>query len=91
MRRSVVCISTPPGARGSTRTTPVTSTDVSCVSFSNESQTPDPTSLFKSTACIKPVPSRTTTNAIFPLERVVVTQPRTATVCPASGGSASIQ
>ncbi len=91
IRRSVAVSSTPPGARASARTVPVTSTDVSCVSPPNASHAASGTSFFESTTCRYPVPSRSITNPIFPDERVVITQPRVITVWPASGGRSSIR
>ena len=41
------------------------------------------TSAFGKTHCRYPDPSRSTRKAIFPLDRVVITQPWTVTVVPA--------
>ena len=78
----LACISNPPGARGSARTTPVTATEVSWVRAWNRSHDSGATSFFARTTCRYPLPSRTTMKAILPLERVVLTQPRTVTVSP---------
>ena len=72
----------PPVARASARTTPVTATEVSRVSPATRAQVASGTSRFENTACRYPEPSRRTTKAIFPLDRVVVTQPRTVTDSP---------
>ena len=74
--------STPPGERGSSRTTPVRATLASWVSAPNVAQASSDTSFLDRTPCTEPVPSRSTTNAISPLDRVVTTQPRTVTVRP---------
>ena len=90
---SEACSSTPPppGARGSARTAPTTSTDVSCVSVPHACHAASGTSFFDTTTCTYPVPSRSITKAILPLKRVVVTQARTATVAPASRGRSSMR
>src|SRR5574338_440128 len=75
--------STPPGARASTRTSPVTWMDVSCVSPANRSQTSGETCDLTTTAWSVPVPSRMTMNATLPEERTWVTHPRTAVDMPA--------
>src|SRR5829696_10396298 len=71
-----------PGDRGSSRTVPVRRTLVSCVSDSKAAQVEAGTSFLERTPCTIREASGTTTNAILPLERVVTTQPRTATVSP---------
>ena len=91
MASSRTVSSTPPGERASERTCPSSRTDVSWVSFANRSQVSGATSCFASTPWTTPVPSRSTTNAIFPEERVVVTQPLTATGSPTWDGSSAIQ
>jgi hypothetical protein len=55
---------------------------VSWVSDWNADQVASGTSFFDRTPCTYPDPSRTTAKAIFPLERVVITHPRTVTVSP---------
>src|SRR2546427_4551900 len=63
IRRSAAVSSTPPGARVSARTVPVTSTDVSCVRPPNASHAASGTSFFESTTCRYPVPSRSITRS----------------------------
>jgi len=91
IRRSAAVSSTPPGARASARTLPVTSTDVSWVSRPNASHADSGTSFFDTTTWRYPVPSRSITNPILPEDRVVITQPRVISVWPASGGSSSMR
>ncbi len=81
-RGPVTASSTPPGERGSSRTVPVSATLASWVSAPNALQASSGTSFLDRTPCTLPVPSRSTTNAILPLDRVVTTQPRTVTVSP---------
>jgi hypothetical protein len=61
----------PPGARWSSRTFPVSSTDDSCPAFSSASQASGGTAFFDTTACANPDPSRTIRNWSFPLERLL--------------------
>ena len=72
----------PPGDLGSSRTVPVSATLASWVRAPKRCHTSSATSFLDSTPCTTPEPSRSTTNAIFPLDRVVTTQPRTVTVAP---------
>src|ERR1035437_1601238 len=81
--RSAMPSSYPPGARASARTSPVTLSEVSCVSRAKWSHVSGATALFTSTVCRMPVPSRITMNATLPDERRWVTQPRTVTEVPA--------
>ena len=83
--------STPPGERGSSRTTPVTATLASWVSAPKAAQAASATSFLDRTPCTVPVPSRSTRNAILPLDRVVTTQPRTVTVSPTCARSSLIR
>ncbi len=78
--------STPPGARVSARTVPVTATDVSWVRIRKVSHAAASTSPLATTHCRYPVPSRSTRKAIFPLDRVVETHPRTVTSSPMCAG-----
>ena len=83
--------SNPPGERGSSRTTPVTATLVSWVSAPERRPGASGTSFLDRTPCTVPVPSRSTRNAILPLDRVVTTQPRTVTVSPTCARSSLIR
>lgn len=88
---AVTASSTPPGERGSSRTVPVIATLVSCVSRPKAAHVSSDTSFLDTTPCTLPVPSLSTTNAIFPLDRVVTTQPRTMTVSPTCSRSSLIR
>ena len=72
----------PPGDRASARSVPRTTTAASCPSRSSVSQSAGATSLRPATHCMRPLPSRRTTNCTLPLERLWVIQPRTSTVPP---------
>ena len=58
--------STPPGERGSSRTTPVIATLASCVSAPNAAQASSDTSFLDRTPCTVPVPSRSTSERDLP-------------------------
>src|SRR6185436_20239128 len=74
--------STPPGARGSARTVPVTRTDDSCVTCSTLLQVSSETSFLKTTHCRYPLPSRMIGNCSFPEVRLLYNQPLTVTFSP---------
>ena len=68
-------ISTPPGARLSSLTTPVTRTVDSWVTRSMSAQSSSETSLRPATACTVPPVARTWRKAILPLERLLSIHP----------------
>src|SRR6185436_3119035 len=74
--------STPPGARGSARTVPVTRTDDSCVTCSTLLHVSSETSFLKTTHCRYPLPSRMIGNCSFPDVRWLYSQPLTVTFSP---------
>src|SRR5438445_10348881 len=78
-----MCSSCPPGARASAWTVPVSTRDDSWVSRLVSSNASSPTAALLTTACISPVPSRTTRNAILPATRLWRSHPRTVASCPA--------
>ncbi len=80
-------ISTPPGARASARSSPRTITADSWVRPAQASHASGVRSLTPATHCIVPLPSRTTRNCTFPLERRWATQPRTSTRRPTCAGA----
>jgi len=61
---------------------PVTLIEDSCVRSPISDQEAWSTSFGVATACTTPVPSRTCRKAIFPLERLLYSQPRRVTVSP---------
>src|SRR5216684_2843547 len=79
--------STPPGARPSARTVPVTRTDDSCVTSSAAFHVSSLTSFLKTTHCRYPLPSRTIGNCSFPEVRLLYSHPSMVTFSPMCWGS----
>src|SRR3954449_6262187 len=83
--------STPPGARPSSRTVPVTRTDASCVAASAAAHVSSVTSFLKTTHCKYPLPSRTIGNCNFPEVRLLYSHPSMVTFSPACLGKSLIR
>jgi len=87
---SAICIilnpvtlsSYPPGARASSFTVPVTSSEDSWVRPAASSKSSSPTTAFSMMHWMIPVPSRIWRKMIFPLERMLYTQPLRSTSWP---------
>src|SRR5216684_5374682 len=79
--------STPPGARSSARTVPMTRTDDSCVTSSAAFHVSSLTSFLKTTHCRYPLPSRTIGNCSFPEVRLLYSHPSMVTFSPMCWGS----